>query len=183
MVSAFDHMDYTLKAISYEEAYYLKKYHISLKGWLGSADRVIIKKVPLKHTSVEFVILPWDCSHLADKEVQKLFSSLRKGPSLVVGLSPYGYAEEQDLLEKYPDVFDLLLGSGRGLIFSARVAGRTLWIRPMSQGKALYLIHIKDVEGLRSQGAILGDSISVERRFITHNIAPDPQIVSILEGK
>ncbi len=183
LVRAFDLMGYDLKTISYEEAYYFKKYNIPLKGWVGSQDKVILKKIETKEGTLIFVVLPWDMSALDNASQKKLLTSLQNKDSLVIGISPYGYAEEEDLLDNYPHLFDILLGSGRGLIFAGQVQGRTLWVRPMSKGKAVYIISIKDLSNIKSEGPILGKNIYVKRKFITQDIEADKTITSILKGK
>ncbi len=175
-------MQYNLKAVSYEEAYYFKKYHIPLKGWLGSQDRIIVKDIKTRKGVLTFVILPWDISALDESPQKEILASLEKRKSLIIGISPYGYAEEQDILDQYPPhVFDILLGSGRGPIFPGQVREKTLWIRPLSKGKAVYIITIKDIRDIKAKGPILGKNIEVKKKFITQDIVPDKKITAIFK--
>lgn len=77
-------------------------------------------------------------------EIAAAVQSLRATTKLVVAMSPWGYAFEQELLQGSGPLPDVLLGSGPGLGLVGQMAagGRTAWIRSFAQGKSVTRIEI-----------------------------------------
>jgi hypothetical protein len=77
-------------------------------------------------------------------EIAAAVQKLRATTKIVVAMSPWGYAMEQEYLQGQGPLPDVLLGSGPGLGLTGQLAagGRTAWIRSFAQGKSISRIEI-----------------------------------------
>lgn len=84
--------------------------------------------------------LPQNLIHQVENAVQGLRGKVR----LIVAMSSWGYALEQELLKSQGPHPDVLLGSGQGIGLAGMIVGggRTVWMRSFSQGKALSSIEV-----------------------------------------
>lgn len=78
------------------------------------------------------------------RQIEEAVHALRAKTRLVVAMSPWGYALEQELLKAQGPLPDLLLGSGNGigLVGNISAKGKTLWVRAFTQGKSMSRIDI-----------------------------------------
>lgn len=101
---------------------------------------------------------------------------LRADSDLVIGLSPWGGIDEEAFLSRPDHGLDVLLGSGPGpgQYMRTASAGRTLWSRSYTQGKALIRL---DILGLpNGPGFVwkLGESVTAQAVPLDQGIADDP---------
>jgi hypothetical protein len=84
--------------------------------------------------------LPADLLRQLGEAVQHLRSTTR----LVVAMSPWGYAQELELLKSAGPLPDVLLGSGPGIGLAGQLSasGKTAWVRAFAQGKSITRIEI-----------------------------------------
>ncbi len=78
------------------------------------------------------------------RQIEDGVRALRAKAQLVVAMSPWGYAREQELLATVGPLPDLLLGSGPGIGLVGTIAssGRTAWVRSFTQGRSMSRIDI-----------------------------------------
>lgn len=71
--------------------------------------------------------------------VAQTAAGLRAATRLVVGISPWGMADEEAFMNAHPGVLDVLLGSGPNAGTAGRVSrdGKTLWSRAYIKGKTM----------------------------------------------
>lgn len=103
--------------------------------------------------------------------------------TLVIGISPWGTAAEQEFTDKAGDVFHVILGGGKGMGFPYALPAQefpTLWCRPDSSGRSLNMLRIYQwpesgfwrwKAGLNFEGSLSP---------LGANIPEDPHISSIL---
>lgn len=76
--------------------------------------------------------------------------ALKDRCSLVIGISPWGYAGERDFLPKAEGVFHVIMGGGEGVGFSHAISDKRpglLWLRPDTQGRAINVLEILTLPG------------------------------------
>ena len=182
LAKIYEKLGYDLKVLTQKEALTFKNLHINLNGWIFPGANPEIRQINVLDNVVSIVILPENVRSLKDKGIKEKLNKVKKGSHLVIALSPYGYEKERELLTKYNynNIFDILLGSGKGPAFTCRqIKQRCLWIRPISRGQAIYFIKIKHFSS--KPQLIPGKTIEIIRRYITEDIPPDPEIKSILK--
>lgn len=77
-------------------------------------------------------------------QVENAVHGLRGTVKLIVAMSPWGYAQEQELLNAQGPLPDILLGSGPGIGLVGTLAngGKTAWVRSFTQGKSFLRIEV-----------------------------------------
>lgn len=116
-----------------------------------------------------------------------LVHEMRPLVDLVVGISPWGQAMEQDYLEAAKPHLDILLGAGPGAAMPGRFEkeGRTLYLRPHDKGKTLAVIRLTGHPlfdqayglGVDKRGLVAANYIP-----LTDSIPTDPAVLDILRG-
>ncbi len=181
LTRAFKKLGYDYKVLSKKEAMVLKKHGISLNSWTVNSNYPIIKHIFILNKKIYIIVLPEQFATLKNNSIRERLKKIQKNSDLIIAISPYGYDLEYKLLKKYhyDEDFDILLGSGKGPIFRYRLIGQhCVWIRPISQGKAIYCIVIKDF--YNGTKTTLKDNIEVQKIYLTQDILPDKDIQYIL---
>jgi hypothetical protein len=77
-------------------------------------------------------------------QVENAVHGLRGTVKLIVAMSPWGYAQEQELLKAKGPLPDVLLGSGPGIGLVGTLANgsKTAWVRSFAQGKSVLRIEV-----------------------------------------
>lgn len=87
----------------------------------------------------------------AYSRVRKTIEDFRRNPEvdLVLAVSALGAKKENKLFSEYDFSPDILLGGGPGAGMRGRIKnrGKTLWIRPYPEGKAVSFIRIFSLPG------------------------------------
>lgn len=179
LLAIYKRLPYNLKVITKKEKEILNTKR-SLEGWVISGDKINFKKFNTSFGDINFVILPENRHVLKKNSIQEELKKVKKESKLLIGISPYGYLIEEMLLKKenLAQLFDILLGSGRGASFTFEyVKNHCVWVRPITKGKAIYIITITLLPN--AEKLTPGKNVGVEKRLITDNITEDPIISSI----
>lgn len=120
----------------------------------------------------------------AAQAIARKLKELRGSVDLVVGVSPWGTNAESEYLEKTKPELDILLGSGSGVGFSAKTAnaGRTLWMRTYSKGKAVYTVDVLAWPGAKNFKWEQGTSFTTQAVVLDENFPADPAMEKLLEN-
>lgn len=108
----------------------------------------------------------------------------RINAELVVAVSPWGLAEEKELLAKARGAIHLLLGAGpgtglRGLVLDE---GRVAWVRGFERGKSLAVVTVPVLPGAgRDAKWLENDSISCESLPLDDSVASDQEVDALFE--
>jgi len=120
------------------------------------------------------------------QQMENAVSSLQSTAKLVVVMSPWGYAHEQELLQKTnPRVLpDILLGSGPGIGMTGMLAAdaRTAWVRSYAQGKSVLRVEILAWPEHNSTFKWTEDkNIRMSLFGLTDQYQEDPQMLSLMQ--
>ncbi|GAB6887691.1 hypothetical protein JCM13304A_11890 [Desulfothermus okinawensis JCM 13304] len=177
LVKAFDKLGYDIKVINGSAL----KNHPELKqnGWISSKKQLIIKYIKRDKNLIGVVIFPEKLRSVENIDIEKIKLARRKS-HILIGISPYGYELEKRLLinSKLCGILDLLLGSGRGPSFTNRSIKNTIWVRPISKGKAIYLISFENIS--KGKSLVLGKNVTVSKKYLSDNLLENKEIKQIL---
>lgn len=117
------------------------------------------------------------------KAIDKAVKELRPQVKLVIGVSPWGVQTESDYLQKQKPDVDILLGSGIGPGFSAKVADKdkTLWMHTYSKGKALYTIDVLAWPGAKGFKWVPDKSFTSKTVILDESFPADPAMQEMLK--
>lgn len=111
---------------------------------------------------------------------------LRASTRLVVAMSPWGYAGEQELLKTSGPLPDVLLGSGPGIGLTGSIAagGKTLWIRSFAQGKSMSRLDILAWPDHGDPNFKWTEQQNVRMTLVglTDQYQEDPQVLSLMQS-
>ena len=120
------------------------------------------------------------------RQMEDTVRALRASTKLVVVMSPWGYSAEQDLLKTRGPLPDILLGSGPGigLVGNIVAAGKTLWVRAYTQGKALSRIDILAWPTHADPNFKWTEEQNIRMNLfgLTDHYQEDPQVLSLMQG-
>ncbi len=111
--------------------------------------------------------------------------SLRERADLVIGISPWGVAAEEDFLVSRGHTVDILLGAGPGPGFLARPMAQdaVLWIRAYAQGKTVHQVTIKSLPRRTPDWKWVRDqNVAVLLQSLTETITNDSDMDALLAG-
>lgn len=111
--------------------------------------------------------------------------ALRERADLVIGISPWGAAAEENFLMSRGHTVDILFGAGPGPGFLARPMAQdtVLWIRAYAQGKTLHQVVIKSLPRRAPDWKWTRDqNVAVLLQSLTENITNDPDMDALLAG-
>jgi len=183
-------LDYDLGLLLPEEAARLQEAGADpMPAWRSITGRPEAMIVENGGVSLGVVVFPAGGKILAEegeammRSVAEAARELSVKADLVVGMSPWGEPYEKRFVEAYPDVLDVLLGSGFGAGSGLRrVDGaRTLWIRPEFNGwsvMALTVNRLPDKDGQEPWG---GESdASFVKVKLDEGVAEDAAVAGLL---
>lgn len=118
------------------------------------------------------------------RAIEREAAKLRPQVNLVVGVSPWGVNSESEYLEAAKPVLDVLLGSGPGVGFSARVAGKgkTLWMHTYNKGKALYEVDLPAWPGSGDFRWEAGKNFASQAVILDDAYAPVADVEAMFQG-
>lgn len=153
-------LGYDLGLIARIEADWLKNKGLTLPpAWQTDTSEVTARLVEKAGVKVAFVFLPLIVNSSEEPEMHRRMlektMELKEQADLVVGVSLLGSLFESRLLQSYPDLFHILLGSGpgKGNVGTQKAPGETLWMRPYYKGAAVSRIDIMNLpKGDATQG-------------------------------
>jgi hypothetical protein len=154
-------LGYDLGLITRIEADWLERNGLTLPpSWHADSSEVTVRLVEKDGAKVAFVFLPLIMNSSEEPEMhQRMLEAVqqvKEQADLLVGVSLMGSLFESRLLQSYPDLFHILLGSGpgKGNVGTQKEPGETLWVRPYYKGAAVSRIDIKNLPGSgEAQGA------------------------------
>lgn len=120
------------------------------------------------------------------QQVEDAVRSLRTRTKLVVAMSPWGYAHEQELLKMTGQPPDILLGTGPGigLIGTIAAGGRCLWIRAYTQGKSVSRVDILSWPDYANPNFKWTEPQNIRMTLVglTDHFQEDPQMLSLMQS-
>lgn len=146
---AYDLLDYDLMVLSPGDATVLKGTQIAASsGWRGPLAKPEMLSKDVQGGRLAFVIFP--DSGQPDKAMEddlvRYAESLRADGkhNLIIGVSTWGAARENEFIDKRKPVFDIILGSGEGPGYGGLYLkdNRVLWVRAFTKGKNVHTITI-----------------------------------------
>ena len=192
LLTAYGSLGYDAGALSVEEA----KRFSSLGAALPAGGLALVPKEPVS-TVVErsgrkigVVFFPEGKKpgdgpdEKAAQAIARKLKELKGAVDLLVGVSPWGTQAENDYLEKAKPDLDILLGSGSGVGFSAKPAnaGRTLWMRTYSKGKAVYTVDVLAWPGAKNFKWEPGTTFTTQAVALDDTFTADPAMEKMLEN-
>lgn len=145
-------LGYDLGLITRIEADWMEGKGLTLPpAWETDASEVTVRLVEKGGVRVAFVFLPLIMNSSEEPEMHQSMlektMQVKDQADLVVGVSLLGSLFESRLLQSYPDLFHILLGSGpgKGNVGTQKAPGETLWVRPYYKGAAVSRIDIKNL--------------------------------------
>lgn len=192
LAKAFDLMEYDLLHVSEHERALLAKAGVKPRAyWCGPTEleeRVLTLRGGVKVGLIVLPPLKDKARNVPDSLVQSLSEAvlrLRASTRLVIAMSAWGYSFEQELLTASASLPDILLGSGPGigLVGNKEQFGKTLWIRPFAQGKAVERVDIlawpqRNVNFKWTEE----QNIRMTLFGLTEQISDDPQVLSLIQS-
>ena len=139
---AYDLLGYDIFLLSPADATVLRTTKVpASNGWQSPLDapRLVVRDVP--GGRLAFVLFPDSGSPdpAMEEELFRYAKALREEGTynLVVGVSTWGSARENDFIEKHDPVFDIVLGSGQGPGYAGLYlkGNRVLWVRAFTKGR------------------------------------------------
>ncbi len=118
------------------------------------------------------------------EEIVNKAQDIQSQVNLLLGMSTWGIFEEEKFLNKNPAVLDIFLGSGPGPHKTGKFLhnNKTVWIRPLSKGKAISQITISHwPEKDNKQAWKANKNISCDLMVLKDSIPADPEITSQLQ--
>lgn len=117
-------------------------------------------------------------------QVVETAASLVGKADLIVGLSSWGIDAEQLLLGRADGAFHILIGggSGRGFVGMPMAFGKTLWVRPYSDGKGVGRI---DAFSWPEPGKVdvwIKSSLRFDVLPLRDDLPDDPTVAALLAG-
>lgn len=153
-------LGYDLGLITRIEADWLERNGLTLPpAWHADSSEVTIRLVEKNGLKVAFVFLPLIMNSSEEpgmhRSMLEAVQQVKEQADLLVGVSLMGSLFESRLLQSFPDLFHILLGSGagKGNVGTQNAPGETLWVRPYYKGAAVSRI---DIENLPKADAAQG---------------------------
>lgn len=134
---------------------------------------------------VHFPALPADSpfAHLPEA-IKSVVTAARSvdDAQLVIGMSPWGHAAEEEALPLLQKSFQLLIGGGTGRSFAAyapQAAPDLLWARPSPRGRNVSLV---DIMNLPERGQPWTPGLDVEAReaSLSAEVPDDHEVAALL---
>lgn len=191
LVDAYASLDYSVGVLSIEESRKIAALgRVAPKGWHSPQDKEPVSVVlDTPGGKVGVVIFP-EAKKAGEtpgedimRAVSKAAKELRPRVKLVIGVSPWGVAAENDFLDQIKPDLDVLLGSGDGVGFSAKGANgnRTLWMHSYTKGRALYVLNLLEWPGEKNSKWESGKNFATQAIILEDNYAPDPEMEKRLQ--
>ncbi len=154
-------LHYDLGLVSPQEAQWLERNGLNLPPvWATESSDVTVRLVEKGGVRVAFVFLPLIHNSSEEPEMHRRMleavQQVKEQADLLVGVSLLGSLFESRLLQGYPDLFHILLGSGagKGNVGTQNAPGQTLWVRPYYKGAAVSRIDVRNLPvSAATQGA------------------------------
>jgi hypothetical protein len=150
----FETLDYDLGVLDADVARHMRETGDGPpQGWMSVASQAHCKIFPVNGSKVGFLVFPPSPDQPDFSRITALAQKMGSNLSLLVGISPWGAGKERKFLRETPGALDILLGGGPGPSFKAKYpgAGRTIWIRPYSEGKAIHSIRLSGLDSRAPQ--------------------------------
>ena len=182
----FRTLDYDLAVARSSTAKQLRAADLELpSGWMSLEQEIHSRVFSIGKAKVGFMVFPPLQEEDPDfSSIASLSRKMGSGLSLLVGVSPWGASLEKEFLQSRPDAVDILLGSGSGPSFKEKypASGKTLWIRPYPQGKAVQRIHLPSLgrEALQ-ESRKPGENCFVQLIALDGNIPKNPSIKELMQ--
>ncbi len=145
----FEALDYDLGVLDSNVSRHMREQGDGIpRGWMSVGDQAHSKVFPVNGFKVGFLVFPPAPERPDFSRITALAQKMGSNISLLVGISPWGAAKEREFLRERPLAVDILLGSGSGPAFKAKFpgSGRTIWVRPYPEGKAVHRISVTSLE-------------------------------------
>jgi hypothetical protein len=117
-------------------------------------------------------------------QVVETAASLSGKVDLVIGLSSWGIDAEQLLIGRADGAFHILIGggSGRGLVGMPMAFGKTLWVRPYSDGKGVGRIDAFSWPEPGKADVWINSSLRFDVLPLRDDLPDDPAVAALLAG-
>ncbi|MBS3780314.1 MAG: hypothetical protein KGY41_07950 [Desulfovermiculus sp.] len=187
----FAHLDYDVGVLSSSEVEQLRTASPQAKandpippGWLQFSDKPQTKVLNQQGLRIGFIVfprlkydqVPKDGGYDQIPGLPEAVQSLKDSCDLTIGLSPWGWSQEQAFLNSDIPAPAILLGSGSGPAVLGKVAnnGHTVWMRPYSMGRALNAISIPNPQDMEwANGWRIEENIHLEFLVLDDTVPED----------
>jgi len=162
------------------------------RGFAKVADMPVTKRIRIGTADVAVILLPEMSGETARMTPQLLAASLEAGQAaadadLVIGVSPWGFTAEGQVLERLNGVFDVLLGGGPGAPFPIDVtafAPGVVWARSDGDGRNIIELTFDFLPGMqRPWPWIRGVDVKGRELALDPAIHDDPRVRAVLGRK
>lgn len=195
LAKIYSFINYDFGFLSPEENAYLKKSDTGVPHGWNTYSHFNLTKIKLKNGKtvgiVAFPAIKTETKNLPPEIMSEMVESFKKFKTqadILIGMSPWGYFHEKDMLSdpQYLECpLDILLGSGDGPGLTGRlVAGnKTLWVRCYPTGKAVSRIDISSwPDNTPDFQWKFGQNIRSLIQSLLKNTREDPKVLNLLVG-
>lgn len=192
MADAFDMLRHDVLVVTPSERAVLARCGVKARSYWRGSDRLEKHVLNAGEIKVGLLVLPelpigmrrvpQNLVHGIENAVRQL----RGSTQIVVAMSPWGYAREQELLTAEGPLPHVLLGSGPGVGVTGMLVsgGKTAWMRSYPEGKSLLSLEILDFpKGDSIFKWTEGRNIRMTLYGLTDQYKEDQQMLMLMHNK
>lgn len=192
MAEAFDLLRHDALVVTPSERQALDRLGVKPRPyWLGSTrlERHVLNVGGIKVGLLVLPELPRGLRSVPRSfvhQVENAVRELRGSVQLVVAMSPWGYAREQELLKAEGPLPHVLLGSGPGVGVVGLLAagGRTAWMRSYPEGRSFLCLDVLELpRGDSTFKWTEGQNIRMTLFGLGEQYQEDQQMLSLMHAK
>jgi hypothetical protein len=191
MAEAYRRLPYDLVCLAPEEKRLLDAAgEKPAANWITAGEQAQVREMDVGGVRVGIILfpaLPQGASGppgVSVKAIRDKAGRLRERADVVIGVSPWGATAEQAFLDKAAGSLDVLLGSGPGPGFPARVAddARTVWMRPTSKGHSVDVLRLGKLPREGGRRWAEGELVTVLHQPLDEKFPEDPGLLELFKS-
>lgn len=192
MADAFDLLRHDVLVVTPSERTVLARSGVKPRPYWRGSDRLEKHVLKAGEVTVGLLVLPElprgarGLPQNLIHEIEHAVRELRGTAQIVVAMSPWGYAREQELLKANGPLPHVLLGSGPGVGVAGMLAdgGKTAWMRSYPEGKAVLCLEVLDLPlGNPTFKWTEGKNVRMTLNGLTDQYTEDQQMLMLMHTK